>query len=206
MRLGFCVLLLASVSICACNRHAPDKMSFFVTSVPAGNGGSIGGLAGADAHCRRLAEAAGSPGRQWRAYLSAAAEGGQQAINARDRIGKGPWFNSRGLLIAASLEELHGPGNQVGRNTALVETGQRVNFPHDIMTGSNADGTLASGDATCRNWTSTMGQTVVGHSDRQGGLGRDSSSWNSAHPSEGCSLGALQSTGGSGLFYCFAVN
>ena len=206
MRLVFCVLLLASVTICGCNRHAADRMSFFVTSVPAGDGGSIGGLAGADAHCQGLAEAAGSKGRQWRAYLSAAAEGGQAAVNARDRVGKGPWFNSRGVQIAASIEDLHGPGNQIGRNTALVETGQRVNFPHDIMTGSNADGTLASGDATCRNWTSTTGQTLLGHSDRQGGLGRDSSSWNSAHPSEGCSLGALQKTGGSGLFYCFAIN
>ena len=201
-----CSSLMVALALSGCSRHAPDKMSFFVTSVAAGQGGSIGGLAGADAHCQRLAQAAGSQGRQWRAYLSAAAEGGQLAVNARDRIGKGPWFNSRGVQIAASLEDLHGPGNQIGRNTALVETGQRVNFPHDIMTGSNADGTLASGDATCRNWTSTTGQTLVGHSDRQGGLGRDSSSWNSAHPSEGCSPSGLQSTGGSGLFYCFAIN
>lgn len=179
---------------------------FFVTSVPAGDGGSIGGLAGADAHCQKLAETAGSKGRQWRAYLSANAEGGQPVVNARDRIGQGPWFNSRGVEIAASLAELHSPNNSIGTMTAFVESGERVLFPHDMMTGSNADGTLAAGDATCRNWKSTEGQTILGHSDRAGGRGRDSSSWNSAHPSEGCTLAALNSTGGSGLYYCFAIN
>ena len=200
------ICLAMTLALSACNRHAPDKMSFFVTSVPAGEGGSIGGLAGADAHCQRLAEAAGSKGRTWRAYLSAAAEGGRDAVHARDRIGNGPWFNSRGVQVAASLEDLHSPNNQIGRNTALVESGERANFPHDMMTGSNADGTLAVGDTTCRNWTSTTGYTVLGHSDRQGGRGRDPGSWNAAHPSEGCTLGALNATGGSGLFYCFAAN
>jgi hypothetical protein len=197
--------LLGIATVAGCERRQPDVMTFFVTSVPAGDGGSIGGLAGADAHCQKLAEAAGSKGRQWRAYLSAAAEGGQPAINARDRIGKGPWHNSRGVQVAASLDELHGAASQIGRTTALVETAKRANFPHDMLTGSNADGTLASGDATCRNWRSTEGQTILGHSDRAGGRGRDSASWNSAHPSEGCTLAALKSTGGSGLYYCFAV-
>ena len=205
MRIAYSAFLAASLALGGCSRHAPDKMSFFVTSVPAGQGGSIGGLAGADAHCQRLAEAAGSKGRQWRAYLSAAAEGGTPAVNARDRIGKGPWFNSRGQQIAANLDDLHGPNNQIGRQTALAENGERNLFPHDMLTGSKADGTLFPGDATCRNWTSTSGYTMLGHSDKQGGMG-DAHSWNSAHPSEGCSLSALQSTGGSGLFYCFAIN
>ena len=199
-------IVVATFCFAGCDRSQPGKMSFFVTSTPAGAGGAIGGLAGADAHCQRLAEAAGSRGRTWRAYLSAAAGDGQPAINARDRIGHGPWFNSRGVKVAESLEDLHSAQNNIGRNTALVESGQRVSFPHDMMTGSNADGTLASGDATCRNWTSTQGQTIFGHSDRQGGIGRDSNSWNSAHPSEGCTAEAFRSTGGNGLFYCFAVD
>lgn len=197
--------VLALGVLIACNRHAPDKMSFFVTSSPTGSGGNIGGLAGADAHCQQLAEAAGTHGRRWHAYLSVAADNGQPAVNARDRIGKGPWFNSRGVQIAASLDELHGPNVNINRTTALVETAERVNFPHDMMTGSNPDGTLASGDATCSNWTSTDGQAIVGHSDRQG-VGRNSNSWNSAHPSEGCTVTALKSTGGSGRYYCFAIN
>jgi hypothetical protein len=181
-------------------------MSFFVTSRPAGDGGNISGLASADAHCQKLAEAAGSQDRHWRAYLSANAERRQPAVNARDRIGNGPWFNSRGVQIAANLDELHSANNGIGLQTALNERAERARFPHDMMTGSNADGTLAAGDATCRNWKSTEGQTILGHSDRAGGRGRDSSSWNSAHPSEGCTLAALNLTGGSGLFYCFAVN
>lgn len=181
-------------------------MSFFVTSVPVGNDGDLGGLTGADAHCQRLAEAAGSTGRVWRAYLSAAADGAQSAVNARDRIGKGPWFNARGIQIAASLDDLHGPGNQIGRNTALFESGERPPFPHDMLTGSNMDGTLAEGDATCRNWSSRTGFAVLGHSDRVGTIGRDGSSWNSAHLSEGCTTKAFRGTGGNGLFYCFASN
>ena len=205
MRIIYSSLMVATLTLSGCSRHVPEKMSFFVTSVPAGDGGSIGGLAGADAHCQRLAEAAGSKGRRWRAYLSTAAEGGQGAVNARDRIGNGPWFNSRGIQVAASLDDLHGPKNQIGFTTAIFESGERVPFPHDMLTGSDADGTLAEGDATCRNWTSTTGYTVLGHSDRQGGRG-DAGSWNSAHLSEGCSLDALRSTGGSGLFYCFAID
>ena len=181
-------------------------MTFFVTSVPAGEGGNIGGLAGADAHCQKLAEAAGARNRRWHAYLSTAAEGAKPAVNARDRIGSGPWFNARGVQIAASLADLHGPGNQIGRQTSLPEHGERVLFPHDILTGSNEDGTLASGDATCRNWTSTTGFAILGHSDRVGAIGRNSNSWNSAHLSEGCTTAAFKGTGGIGLFYCFAVD
>jgi len=203
--LSACVII-AALSLVACNRHTPEKMTFFVTSRPAGAGGAIGGLEGADAHCQRLAEAAGSKGRTWRAYLSAAAEGGKPAVNARDRIGRGPWFNARGIRIAASLEDLHSPNNHIDRQTAFQEHGNRVIFPHDMLTGSNADGTVADGDATCHNWTSTIGHAVLGHSDRQGGLGRDSESWNSAHLSEGCTAEAFKSTGGNGLFYCFAID
>jgi hypothetical protein len=195
-------LILATLA--GCDRSQPDKMTFFVSSVPAGTGGNIGGLVGADAHCQRLADSAGSKGKTWRAYLSAAAEGAQPAINARDRIGNGPWFNLRGVQVAANLEDLHGPNNQIGFQTALTEKGDRGRFPHDMLTGSNADGTLADGDATCRNWTSTTGYVVLGHSDRQGGRG-DASSWNSAHLSEGCTAQAFRETGGNGLFYCFAT-
>ena len=199
-------LVLALAAAGACDRHEPDKMSFFVTSVPAGTGGTIGGLAGAAAHCQRLAEAAGSTGKTWRAYLSAPAGDATPAVRARDRIGNGPWFNSRGVQIAANLEDLHGPGNQLGRNTALVETGAATRFPHDILTGSNKDGTLADGDATCRGWKSTVGFAVLGHSDKVGSIGPDANSWNSAHLSEGCTAEAFRETGGNGLFYCFAIN
>ena len=181
-------------------------MSFFVTSVPAGDGGNIGGLASADAHCQKLAEAAGSKGRQWRAYLSTAAEGGRSAVNARDRIGNGPWFNARGVLIANSLDHLHSDNNQISRPNAMQEHGKRVFFPHDILTGSEPDGTVASGDATCRNWTSTTGRAVFGHSDKAGNIGPTANSWNSAHLSNGCSLAELQETGSGALFYCFAID
>lgn len=180
-------------------------MTFFVTSRPAGLGGAMGGLAGADAHCQRLAEAAGSKGRTWRAYLSATANGVTPAVNARDRIGRGPWVNARGVQIAADLDDLHRQNN-IGRNTALPEDGKRVVYAHDMLTGSNADGTLASGDATCRNWTSTVGHAVLGHSDKVGTIGRDANSWNSAHLSEGCTIEAFRGTGGTGLFYCFAID
>jgi hypothetical protein len=198
------VITLALAGLPACDRSQPDKMSFFVTSVATGDGGNLGGLAGADAHCQRLAEAAGSKGRQWRAYLSTGPEGASNAVHARDRIGRGPWFNSRGVQIAANLDNLHGANAAIGARTALPESGERVLFPHDILTGSNADGTLAEGDMTCRNWKSTSGYAMFGHSDRQGGRG-NANSWNSAHQSEGCTTAAFRETGGSGLFYCFAV-
>ena len=198
------VTLLAMLSSAACDRHKPDTMTFFVTSVPTGDGGNLGGLAGADAHCQRLADAAGSRNRQWRAYLSTAAEGGRPAVHARDRIGNGPWFNARGVLIANNLEDLHSDHNQISRPNAMQEHGKRVFFPHDILTGSEADGTVASGDATCRNWTSTIGRAVFGHSDRAGNIGPTANSWNSAHLSNGCSMEELGETGSGGLFYCFA--
>jgi len=204
MRLRTIAVLIFAALVSACNRQDPDKMSFFVTSRPGGAGGNLGGLAGADAHCTALAEAAGSKGKTWRAYLSAASEGGHEAIHARDRVGQGPWFNSRGEMVAANLEELHAKNN-IGLQTALVEQGDRTRLPHDILTGSNADGTLADGDMTCRNWKSTDGYAMFGHSDLQGGRGR-ANSWNSAHQSEGCTAAAFGSTGGSARFYCFAIN
>ena len=189
-------------------------MGFFITSVGIGNGANLGGLAGADAHCKKLAEAAGTKGRTWRAYLSTQVEKGR-AISARDRIGSGPWYNSRGELIAANLDQLHLSPNLTKR-TALDEKGNRVNGRgdkpnrHDILTGSKDDGTAyfpwEEGDHTCSNWTSSAdgaGSAQVGHHDRHGG---GNVSWNSAHPSRGCSQQNLNSTGGSGYLYCFAAD
>lgn len=180
------------------------SMSFFITSENPGNGADLGGLAGADAYCTTLAEAAGVTGKTWRAYLSSSAE------NARDRIGAGPWVNAAGVVIADSVEQLHGDANNLGKETALSETGAIINGRsddpnrHDILTGSGLDGTLAG--AACADWTSSgEGSAMVGHHDRQGG-GDHPTSWNSAHPSRGCSLEALRGTGGDGLFYCFAID
>ncbi len=192
---------------------AQPSMSFFITSVGSGDGGNLGGLAGADRHCHTLAEAAGVRGKEWRAYLSAAAAGGQPAVHARDRIGTGPWYNAKGTLIASNLEQLHSEASLAGKANSLNEKGEPVNGrgdtpnTHDILTGSNPDGTLAvdSLDTTCSNWTTnaTTGRGFVGHHDRQGG-GVRPTSWNSAHPSRGCSQANLVATGGNGLFYCFA--
>jgi hypothetical protein len=210
------LLLIAVLGACAtpgARGAAATGMSFFLTSAGPGNGANLGGLAGADEHCRRLAEAAGTMGRQWRAYLSAAAAGGQPAVHARDRIGSGPWHNARGVRVAASVAELHGTTNLLGKETSLTERGERVNGRgdtpnrHDILTGSQADGTAIPGtdDRTCANWTSaSTGSAQVGHHDRQGG-GQAPTSWNSAHPSRGCSQENLRSSGGDGLFYCFAL-
>ena len=187
-------------------------MGFFITSVGIGNGANLGGLAGADAHCKKLAEAAGSKGRTWRAYLSTQVEKGR-GISARDRIGSGPWYNSRGELIAANLDQLHLSPNLTKR-TALDEKGNRVNGRgdkpnrHDILTGSKDDGTAyfpwEKGDHTCSNWTSSdKGSAQIGHHDRHGG---GNTSWNSAHATRGCSQKGLQSTGGAGLLYCFAAD
>jgi len=190
-------------------------MSFFVTSVGPGDGGNLGGLEGADAHCQKLATAVNAGDRTWRAYLSAAGADGQPAVNARDRIGKGPWFNAKQEQIATNVDTLHGDTerdrNNVRRETTLNERGAMIagrgESPnqHDILTGSGSDGRLKSGDAdtTCNNWTSnaTDGSALVGHSDRQGA---GNTSWNAAHPSRGCSQENLRGTGGEGLFYCFA--
>lgn len=190
-----------------------DKMSFFLTSVGPGDGANLGGLEGADAHCKALASAVGAGSKTWRAYLSAQAIDGHSAVNARDRIGTGPWFNSKGVQIAESVDELHGENN-LTKATQLTETGQVVNGrgdtpnQHDILTGSKLDGTtFAPGeDHTCRNWTSNgEGSAQVGHHDRTGG-GSNPTSWNNAHGSRGCSQQNLIATGGNGYFYCFAAN
>lgn len=190
--------------------QASPQMSFFITSVGSGNGANLGGLAGADAHCQNLAKAAGVGNKQWRAYLSTQ---GANAVNAKDRIGPGPWFNSKGVQIAASVADLHSDKNNLTKETQLTEKGTVVNGrgdtpnQHDILTGSNLDGTApaAGEDRTCSNWTSSgEGSAFVGHHDRQGG-GTNPTSWNSAHPSKGCSQANLVATGGNGYFYCFAV-
>ncbi len=188
-------------------------MTFFITSVSSGKGADLGGLAGADKLCQALAQAVGAGNRTWRAYLGTDATDGKPAVNARDRIGKGPWQNAKGVVIAKNVEELHG-NNNINRETALSEKGERINARgdkpnmHDILTGSQPDGRAFTGneDRTCRNWTSSGdGAAMVGHHDRMG-LGDDESSrsWNSSHPSRGCSQDALRGSGGNGLFYCFA--
>ena len=190
-----------------------NPMSFFVTSSNPGNGADFGGLAGADRHCQALASAAGAGGKTWRAYLSTTGAGG---VNARDRIGRGPWVNAKGVVIAANVDQLHGT-NQITKATALNERGEvvmgrgdAVNM-HDILTGSTPDGRATVGgsaDTTCGNWTkSGDGSAIVGHHDRIG-LNEEppAKSWNSSHGSRGCSLQALRGTGGDGRLYCFAVN
>jgi hypothetical protein len=189
-------------------------MSFFVTSVGVGDGGNLGGVAGGDAHCTKLGEAAGSKGKKWRAYLSTQVTKGR-GKSARDRIGKGPWYNARGDLIASDLDQLHLNPNLVKR-TAVDENGNPVNGRgdkpnrHDILTGSKDDGTAyfpwEKGDHTCSNWTSNAtdkGAASLGHHDRHGG---GNTSWNAAHHSRGCSQDNLTKTGGAGLLYCFAAN
>ena len=211
----------ALVAACANAPSGGGPMGFFVTSVGLGDGANLGGMAGADAHCQKLAAAAGASSRTWRAYLSASgqlASAGKPAVpsvDARGRIGKGPWFNAKGELIARDLAQLHG-GNNLSKQTALDEKGQvvrgRGDTPneHDILTGSRTDGTAfgPQTDTTCGNWTKNgEGSAVVGHHDRTG-LVPDAwaTSWNFSHPSAGCSQQALVRTGGSGRFYCFAVD
>jgi hypothetical protein len=181
-------------------------MTFFITSAGPGNGANLGGLAGADKQCQTLAAAAGAGNRTWRAYLSAAAAAGQPAVNARDRIGKGPWMNAKGVVVAKSVADLHSDANNLGGDTSLTEKGAPVpGNQHDILTGSQADGTLQTGDAPCGNWTSaeSNGGAMVGHHNKQGG-GAAPTSWNAAHSSKGCSQQNLIATGGNGYFYCFA--
>lgn len=182
------------------------SMTFFVTSVGGGDGANLGGLEGADAHCAKLAEAAGSTGKTWHAYLSA------EGVNAKDRIGAGPWQNFKGDVIATDVANLHSDANNLTKQTALSETGAVINGrgdtpnQHDILTGSKPDGTLAEGQ-TCGDWTlNGEGSAMLGHSDRTGtGNMPETASWNSAHPSRGCGKEALVSTGGAGLLYCFAA-
>jgi len=192
-----------------------SAMTFFVTSTGSGKGADFGGLGGADKHCQTLAAAVGAGKHTWRAYLSASPTGTLPAVDARDRIGKGPWQNAKGVVIARDVAELHGKNN-LDKKTALTENGDIVNGrgdtpnKHDILTGSKPDGTAFTGSEqmTCGNWTkSGEGVAMLGHHDRQG-LRDDepSHSWNSSHPSRGCSDEGLKSTGGAGLLYCFAVN
>jgi hypothetical protein len=204
---------------CGSSTDADDDRTatFFVTSAGPGAGANLGGLAGADAHCDALARAAGLRERTWRAYLSTVAANGQPAVNARDRIGAGPWSNVRGTLIARTVAELHADAAGLSKATALTERGDTVTgvgdtppLRHDILTGSQANGTAFpdTADRTCRNWTSTAavgaGSAQVGHSDRLGTGGAAPTSWNSSHPSRGCGQAGLVTTGGAGLFYCFA--
>ena len=193
---------------------AKSVTTFFITSVGPGNGGDLGGLAGADAHCQALADAEYAGDHTWRAYLSTTATDGEPAVHARDRIGTGPWYNAEGLLIAANSDALHGDDNQIGKERATTERLDPVNGVgddpnrHDILTGSQPDGTAFDGpdDMTCGNWTSNGdGSAQVGHHDRMG-RGDGVNSWNSEHASRGCSQEDLVSTGGAGLFYCFGID
>ena len=212
--LGLAVGLL-SLAWVASSQEQKSALTYFITSAGSGKGADLGGLAGADKICQSLAQAVGAGDRTWRAYLSASPADGKPAVNARDRIGRGPWQNTKGVVIAKNIDELHG-NNNLNRETALSEKGERINARgdkpnmHDILTGSQPDGRAFSGeeDTTCRNWTSSSeGAAMVGHHDRQGLRDDESSrSWNSSHPSRGCSQDALRSSGGNGFFYCFAAN
>jgi len=213
------ILASATLLSAALTADAQANMSFFVTSAGSGKGADLGGLAGADQHCQQLAQAAGTTGKTWHAYLSTQAANGQPAVNARDRIGNGPWQNAKGMVIAKSVDELHGTNN-LTKQTALSEKGTptkgRGDNPneHDALTGSTMDGRAfpPGEDRTCKNWTSSaQGSAMLGHIDREG-LRDDaeSKSWNASHPSRGpgggCSQADLRGTGGAGLFYCFAIN
>jgi hypothetical protein len=208
-------VVLFAAALPALAQNAPEKMSYFITSAGSGNGAALGGLAGADQHCQNLAKAAGAGNRTWRAYLSASASNGKPAVNARDRIGKGPWYNAKGVMVAKNVDDLHSDSNNLKKDTSLSEKGEVLNGrgdtpnQHDILTGSQLDGTAVPGtaDKTCGNWTSSgaEGSAQVGHHDRQGG-GDNPTSWNSAHGSKGCGQANLVATGGAGRFYCFATN
>ncbi len=227
MKMVPCVLVMLAMGVAgksegqatgAAPQQQPQQpVGFFITSAGPGDGGNLGGLAGADAHCQKLAQAIAAGGRVWRAYLSAAAAAGQPPVNARDRIGNGPWYNAKGALIAWNVADLHGDihrdRNSINKEFALSEKGLPVNGrgdtpnQHDILTGSDSHGRTVLGSAastTCNNWTSNAaGSALVGHHDRSGG---GNSSWNAAHPSRGCGQQDLVATVGAGLFYCFAAN
>lgn len=207
------IAALVTLQAPAAAQEDQAPMTFFITSEGPGNGADLGGLEGADQHCQMLASRVGADDLAWRAYLSATASDDQPAVNARDRIGPGPWHNQEGVLIARDVEQLHSAEANLTRQTILTETGEMVNGrgdspnQHDILTGSTLEGrAFDSGeDTTCSNWTSSgEGSARVGHHDRTGG-GEHPESWNSAHGSRGCSQEDLQSTGGNGYFYCFAV-
>ncbi len=209
---GSVIAGVLTFALAAPSAQNDTSLSFFITSVGSGSGANLGGLAGADKHCQTLAAAAGQGSKTWRAYLSAKAAAGQPAVHAKDRIGAGPWHNAKGVRVAQNVSDLHSDSNALSKPNSLTEKGAVVNGrgdnpnTHDILTGSNADGTVvSSADGTCSNWTSAeAGNARVGHHDRQGG-GASPTSWNSAHDSQGCSQANLVATGGAGLFYCFAV-
>ena len=205
--------VLALASCASTEGQSGNPMTFFITSAGSGKGADLGGLAGADRLCQSRAEAVGAGGKTWHAYLSTS---GQGSVNARDRIGRGPWQNVKGVVIARSVDDLHSNNNNLTKQTALTEKGEMnpgrgdpVN-EHDILTGSSPDGRVMAGsnDTTCANWTSSSsGSAILGHADRQGLRDDEASrSWNSSHPSKGCSQPNLVATGGAGKLYCFAVN
>ena len=216
LRTAFTLLLLTAALGCSRTQNTMDDsgsdMTFFLTSEGPGNGADLGGLEGADAHCQALAEAVGAGDHTWRAYLSTTGPGG---VDARDRIGDGPWTNANGVVVATSVADLHSDDNKLSKENSVTESGEQVNGRgdtpnrHDILTGTQLDGTAADGseDTTCSNWTSSAsdGSALVGHHDRTGG-GPNPTSWNSAHGSRGCGQADLQGTGGDGLFYCFAAD
>jgi hypothetical protein len=206
---------LVALSLSGSGQAQQNNMTFFITSAGPGKGGDLGGLAGADAHCQQLAQAAGAGGKTWRAYLSTnqGAQGGP--VNARDRIGNGPWQNAKGAVIATNVADLHSANNKIGRATALTEKGEPVKMRgdtpnmHDILTGSDMEGKAFPGNLnlTCNNWTSsTFGSAMLGHVDREGNppATQYNTHWSSAHMSRSCSQPDLVATGGNGLFYCFA--
>ena len=217
--------ILVSSGFCLSASAQQADMTFFITSVGPGKGGDLGGLAGADAHCQSLAQAAGAGNKTWRAYLSTNGRGGANAVNARDRIGNGPWQNAKGAVIATSVDDLHSNNTKMGKANALDEKGQPIKVRgdrpnmHDILTGSDKDGRAfpPNMDLTCANWTSSSsGVAMLGHADREGNPPVEGSqnvsaytetarSWNAAHNSRSCSQPDLIATGGNGLFYCFAV-
>jgi hypothetical protein len=218
----FSVSLLAAVAaatvVVTASVHAQGPgMTFFITSVGKGKGADLGGIAGADAHCAALAKAAGSKFTNWKAYLSTTLPKGEAGENARERIGKGPWHNAKGVMVAKDINDLHSDNANINKQTGLTEKGEIVGGSgdkpnqHDILTGSDPQGmfSTAGGDTTCGNWTSSdQGSAIVGHHDRSG-LGKKSrhmTSWNSSHGSRGCSQDNLVSSGGAGLLYCFVPN
>ena len=217
---GLAVAGLMAFVGCVSAPPGPKDMTFFVTSVGLGKGGNLGGLAGADAHCQALAKAAGAGDREWRAYLSTQSPMWNQpgAVDARDRIGRGPWQNAKGVVIARNVDELHSAANNLTKETALDEKGSLVNGrtdkpnKHDMLTGSRPDGTAFPGapnpDMTCGNWTKggKEGSAMTGHHDRASAIPASwATSWNSSHPTVGCDPDSLRATGGDGLFLCFAA-
>lgn len=207
----FTVLLALTLNINFTHAQSDVSMTFFITSVGPGNGADLGGLEGADQHCQVLADDAGAGGKSWRAYLSST----DPVVNARDRIGEGPWYNANGVMVAEDVDHLHSDDNNLNKENSIDENGEMVNGRgddpnmHDILTGSTLDGMAfdSDDDTTCNDWTSSAedGSAQVGHHDRTGG-GENPTSWNSAHGSRGCSQANLQGTGGNGLFYCFAID